>query len=79
MRIWKSIFLLVVVALLILPLPGFTVAQDEDTLLLADYGPYGIGRMEISFVDESRDGTEVRTEIWYPARSNFSISWLIPS
>src|SRR4051794_12473536 len=52
-------------ALLLLTTP--TSAQTTSTLPLAEPGPYTVGVQIMTFVDTSRDGRALITNVWYPA------------
>ena len=42
-------------------------APEANSFPLGEPGPYHAGNREITYVDESRDGREVKVLIWYPA------------
>jgi predicted dienelactone hydrolase len=54
---------LLVPALAITPLAG---AQETPTPPLTEPGPYGVGQVRMTFIDESRGDRELETDIWYP-------------
>lgn len=59
---------LIVTVILTLSLITPALAQDEPELPpLAERGPYGVGTLDITFVDASREDRELVTTIWYPA------------
>lgn len=43
------------------------LAQEAAPFPLGELGPYHAGNQEVAYVDEGRDGREVRVLIWYPA------------
>ncbi|MFC1961417.1 alpha/beta hydrolase family protein [Chloroflexota bacterium] len=66
MQIWRVVFPVLVVVLLVLSLPGSIIAQDDEALPLAETGPYGVGTTTLNLVDENREDRELVTDIWYP-------------
>jgi predicted dienelactone hydrolase len=54
---------LIIVLSIVRPVP----AQEPPPLILAEYGPHGVGTTSMTFVDSSRQDHEVRVDIWYPA------------
>ncbi len=66
---WKIMVAGCLVLALLASLSGPLAAQNSDVegLPLADYGPYGVGRMNMTFVDESRGERDLAVAVWYPA------------
>jgi predicted dienelactone hydrolase len=42
------------------------VAQENENPPLGGWGPHVVGELRMTFVDESREGAQVATTIWYP-------------
>lgn len=64
----RFVLVLITIMLAITTISGVSAQEEESaTLELADYGPYEVGRMEMTFVDETREDRAVRIQIWYPA------------
>lgn len=67
MQTRRVVFPVIVVLLMVLSLPMSIMAQEDEVLVLAEHGPYGVGWRSVTFVDESREDRELQTMIWYPA------------
>jgi predicted dienelactone hydrolase len=62
------IFLIPLILIIVLiSAVGPVPAQESTPTLLAEYGPYDVGKTAMTFVDESRDDRELDIVIWYPA------------
>ncbi len=59
--------ILIVILPLALSLPVRSTTAQSAPLALARLGPHGVGQRTMTFVDPSRNGRELVTEIWYPA------------
>ncbi len=63
----QKMILTAIVVIAMLAAATLTFAQGDKTLPLADYGPYRIGRMDLTLIDESRGDWEIDVIVWYPA------------
>src|SRR5688572_8968965 len=52
---------------LILSLTFTSLVAQEDTSPLEQEGVYQVGVQILNLIDESRDGREIQTFVWYPA------------
>lgn len=43
------------------------VTQESVSFPLSERGPYWTGNRSFTFIDDSREGREIRVKIWYPA------------
>ena len=73
----KRLFVIALLVILALNIPALpSAAQDATTPPLSEKGPYGVDLVQMTFVDDSREGRELETLIWYPAEAGKSSYWM---